>query len=70
MLRLSARLGLMPEAFWRLSLKEWRMLTRGDEATPMSRADLKALAQRWPDDRAVRLDRESRRVRSDGEGGG
>ena len=27
MLRAAARLGLGPEAFWRLSLREWRMLT-------------------------------------------
>ena len=27
MLRTAARLGVGPEGFWRLSLREWRMLT-------------------------------------------
>lgn len=50
MMRAAARLGVGPEAFWRLSLKEWRMLTAPEDGpTPMRRADLEALAARWPD---------------------
>ncbi len=49
-LRLAVRLGIAPEAFWRLSLKEWRALT---EAPPvLSRADLSALIARYPDEAA------------------
>lgn len=47
-LRLAVRLGVPPEAFWRLSLKEWRVLT---ESPPvLSRADLSALIARYPDE--------------------
>lgn len=50
MLQAAARLGVGPEAFWRLSLKEWRMLTAAPaDSTPMRRAELEALAARWPD---------------------
>ena len=50
MLRTAALLGMAPPAFWRLSLKEWRMLTeteRGPEA--MGRGRLDELMGRWPD---------------------
>lgn len=40
-------LGLSPEAFWRLSVAEWRMLT-GAEA-PLKREELAALMQKFPD---------------------
>lgn len=50
MLRAAARLGVGPEAFWRLSLREWRMLTeRTDGGAPMGREDLMRMAERWPD---------------------
>lgn len=49
MLRLALRMGVTPEAFWRLSLKEWRMLTGAGEAAGMSRAELERLTARWPD---------------------
>jgi hypothetical protein len=29
MMQAAARMGVGPEGFWRLSLKEWRMLTAG-----------------------------------------
>ena len=51
MLRTALSLGLGPEAFWRLSLKEWRMLTaesRGRQ--PMGRGDLEGLREAWPDE--------------------
>ncbi|MES2034495.1 MAG: phage tail assembly chaperone [Pseudomonadota bacterium] len=49
LLRLAAlRFGLLPEAFWRLSLAEWRALT---DQTPdgLTRAGLGALMAAWPD---------------------
>ena len=34
----AARMGVAPEGFWRLSLKEWRMLTAGPvQAAPLGR---------------------------------
>ncbi len=51
MLQAAARCGIAPEPFWRLSLREWRMLTAVDaSAAPMGRGDLEQLAKRWPDD--------------------
>jgi uncharacterized phage protein (TIGR02216 family) len=51
MLRAAALLGVGPEAFWRLSLGEWRMLTeRPGGAAPMARADLMRMAEAWPDE--------------------
>ena len=50
MLRAALTLGIAPEVFWRLSLKEWRMLMeteRGPEA--MGRGRLDELMRRWPD---------------------
>ncbi len=44
------RLGLSPEAFWRLSLAEWRALTRPWRVLePLSRAGFDALCARHPD---------------------
>jgi uncharacterized phage protein (TIGR02216 family) len=52
MLRVAARLGVGPEAFWRLSLREWRMLTaRPESPAPMGREDLTRMTEMWPDDR-------------------
>nr|WP_081836278.1 phage tail assembly chaperone [Brevundimonas sp. EAKA] len=51
MLRAAMRMGIAPEAFWRMSLKEWRMLTEGPRgAAPMGRAGLTKLMEDWPDD--------------------
>ena len=53
MLRAALALGVAPEAFWRLSLKEWRMLTEpAGGGTSLDRAGFDALAVRWPDDGA------------------
>ena len=46
-LRFALRLGIQPEAFWRLSVREWRMLT-GVEA-PLRASELGALMTRFPD---------------------
>ena len=51
MLRAALAMGVAPEAFWRLSLKEWRMLTApAAREAPMDRAGFEALAARWPDE--------------------
>ncbi|MBL8548381.1 MAG: phage tail assembly chaperone [Hyphomonadaceae bacterium] len=48
-LALALSLGLAPEAFWRLSVREWRALTRAP--APLSRTDLEALMRAYPDAR-------------------
>jgi uncharacterized phage protein (TIGR02216 family) len=49
-LRLAAlRLAVPPEAFWRLSLVEWRALTEAPAAPVLNRAALDALLARFPD---------------------
>ncbi|MBO9545696.1 phage tail assembly chaperone [Caulobacter sp.] len=49
-LRLAMSLGIAPEAFWRLSLKEWRALTETPAAPVLTRTDLSALIARYPDE--------------------
>ncbi|MET3667884.1 phage tail assembly chaperone [Caulobacter sp. 1776] len=49
-LRLAVRLGMAPEAFWRLSLMEWRALTQAPSAPVLTRAGLAALIARYPDE--------------------
>ena len=50
MLRLAAeRFGVTPEAFWRLSLVEWRALAARPETAVLSRAELDRMAAKWPD---------------------
>lgn len=49
LLRLAAlHFGLAPNAFWRLSLVEWRALV-DEPADTLNRAALEALARAWPD---------------------
>ena len=49
--RIAALIGVAPDAFWRLSLKEWRMLTEAPGgAVPMGRTALEQLMEDWPDD--------------------
>ena len=51
MIQAAARMGVGPEGFWRLSLKEWRMLTEpAAGGSPMGRGDLERMAERWPDE--------------------
>ncbi|HEY0599366.1 phage tail assembly chaperone [Brevundimonas sp.] len=51
MMRAAAHLGVGPEAFWRLSLKEWRMLTETSSAhAPLGRSEFERMAEAWPDD--------------------
>ncbi len=47
-LRAGLRLGLTPEAVWRLSVREWRMLSGAGEQA-MTRTRFEALAARFPD---------------------
>ena len=42
-------MGIAPEAFWRLSLAEWRALT-AQESDALSRGDFEALSRRYPDE--------------------
>jgi uncharacterized phage protein (TIGR02216 family) len=50
-LRLAAlRLSIPPEAFWRLSLPEWRALTEAPNAPILNRTALDALIARFPDE--------------------
>lgn len=51
MVRTAAMLGVSPEGFWRLSLREWRMLTeRPATAAPMGRDHFMRMAEAWPDE--------------------
>ena len=51
MMRMAAGFGVGPQAFWRLSLREWRMLTeRPDVVRPMGRGVFEQMAERWPDE--------------------
>lgn len=50
MLRTAAALGIAPGEFWRLSLKEWRMLTETASGTrPLGRGEFERLMAMWPD---------------------
>ena len=50
MLGEAVRLGIAPEAFWRLSVREWRMLTERPGAASMGREAFERLAGDWPDE--------------------
>ncbi len=51
MLRLAAmRFAIAPDAFWRLSLAEWRALTAEPAPAALTRAAFEALASRFPDE--------------------
>ena len=49
-LRSALSLSIPPEAFWRLSLVEWRTLTEAPAAPVLNRAALDALIARFPDE--------------------
>ncbi|CAN5321331.1 phage tail assembly chaperone [soil metagenome] len=53
MLSDALRMGIGPEAFWRLSVREWRMLTEPQRAASMDRTVFERLASEWPDDGAA-----------------
>ena len=59
MMRVALRMGVGPEGFWRLSLKEWRMLTEvGRIASPLGRRDLEAMEAAWPDSPCAEVERQ------------
>jgi len=43
LLAAGVKMGLTPDAFWRTSLAEWRMLVGGSDGETMGRAELEAL---------------------------
>ena len=49
-LRAARRLGLAPDAVWRLSLREWRALTAPDGPAPLGRDAFERLRAAHPDD--------------------
>lgn len=48
LLRRALLMGLTPEAFWRLSWREWAMLNHEAQA-PLGRAGLEAMMRLYPD---------------------
>ncbi|HYC75729.1 phage tail assembly chaperone [Brevundimonas sp.] len=51
MLRAAARAGVAPADFWRLSLREWRLLTEAPASgLPPARSEFERMAEAWPDD--------------------
>lgn len=50
-LRLAARLGINPGAFWSLTVREWRALTRMPaQEQPLTREEFDRLSRAWPDE--------------------
>jgi uncharacterized phage protein (TIGR02216 family) len=45
----AVRLGIAPEGFWRLSVREWRMLTERPGTASMDREAFERLSAGWPD---------------------
>ncbi len=50
MLRLAVMMGIMPEAFWRLSLREWRWLSAPSQGEALGRNMLQQMMQQFPDE--------------------
>lgn len=51
MMRAAARAGTPADAFWRLSLKEFRWLTQTQgPGAPMSRLEMDRMREQWPDE--------------------
>lgn len=47
----AARMGIPPDAFWRMSLREWRLMVSDRQA--MERGELEALLALYPDRRGT-----------------
>ncbi len=43
------KLGITPEVFWRLSVREWQALTASQKRTGFGRGDLSRLLSAFPD---------------------
>ena len=55
MLRQALGMGVAPDTFWRLSVREWRLLLQPVAgAGAMGRAELERLSALWPDEGARR----------------
>ncbi len=52
LMRLALAMGIAPEGFWRLSWREWQMLTAMPAQASLSRADFDVLMARFPDERS------------------
>lgn len=52
MMRTALGMGIGPQVFWALSLKEWRWLVEpaGGQPQGLPRSVLEQMMQRWPDD--------------------
>lgn len=50
MLSAAVSMGIGPESFWRLSVREWSMLTAPAAAGAMGRDLFEQLAAQWPDE--------------------
>lgn len=48
-IRAGHRLGLLPPALWRLSVREWRALLAPDPGPALNRAGLDRLCRQHPD---------------------
>ncbi len=44
------RLGLSPQAFWALSVREWQALVGPEVGPVLTRGDLEGLMQKFPDE--------------------
>lgn len=49
LLQAGLRLGLTPEAFWRLSLREWQLMSSTRQSAPLGRKHLEDLMAAFPD---------------------
>lgn len=49
LLRAAVAMGVAPEAFWRLSWREWRMLCGGGVGEVLARGALDEMMARFPD---------------------
>lgn len=49
LLQAGLRLGLTPEAFWKLSLREWRLITAKKSDSGFGKKDLSRLIAAFPD---------------------
>jgi hypothetical protein len=54
LLAAAARMGMPPDAFWRMSLKEWRLLHAAQHDRAMAHEQLQALAVLYPDNQGDR----------------
>jgi len=50
LLRRAAGMGVTPEAFWRLSVAEWRAIAAPPPSHALGWGDLRALMAAWPDE--------------------